>query len=162
MFASPAVYTRRCALAAQLRKLHLGIGQIFLRDMTVQCDEQHPCWKAAHFLPCTRPPDVMRLHRSPKRATYGPSERRAFVSTRSGLQTMPLAEDDTAPAVVTGAAAGPGRRYGAAAGPSRCFTPAASFLLSSRCRYLRFTPSVRSWASINLVHLATSVPTANL
>ena len=34
MFASPAVYTRRSALAAQLRKLHLGIGQIFLRDMT--------------------------------------------------------------------------------------------------------------------------------
>ncbi len=37
-----------------------------------------------------------------------------------------------------------------------------SFLLSSRCRYLRFTPSVRSWASINLVYLATSAPTANL
>ena len=70
--ASPAVYTRRCALAAQLRKLHLGIGQIFSRDMTVQCDAQHPCWKAAHFLPCTRPPDVMRLHRSSNRATYGP------------------------------------------------------------------------------------------
>jgi hypothetical protein len=34
-------------------------------------------------------------------------------------------EDDTAPAAVTGAAAGPGRRYGAAAGPSRRFTPAA-------------------------------------
>ena len=55
-------------MAAQLRKLHLGIGQIFSRDMTVQCDAQHPCWKAAHFLPCTRPPDVMRLHRSSNRA----------------------------------------------------------------------------------------------
>jgi hypothetical protein len=34
-------------------------------------------------------------------------------------------EDDTAPAAVTGAAAGPGRRYGAAPGPGRRFTPAA-------------------------------------
>ena len=84
VFASPAVYTRRSALAAQLRKLHLGIGQIFSRDMTVQCDAQHPCWKAAHFLPCTRPPDVMRLHRPAKRATYGPSQRRSFVATTSG------------------------------------------------------------------------------
>ena len=94
MFASPAVYTRRCALAAQLRKLHLGIGQIFSRDMTVQCDAQHPCWKAAHFLPCTRPPDVMRLHRSSKRATYGPSQRRAYALTRSGFQTMPESDQE--------------------------------------------------------------------
>jgi hypothetical protein len=35
------------------------------------------------------------------------------------------AEDDTAPAAVTGAAAGPGRRYGADAGPGRPFTPTA-------------------------------------
>ena len=84
MFDSPAVYTRRSALAAQLRKLHLRICQIFLREMTVQRDEQHPCWKTAHFLPCTRPPDVMRMHRPPKRATYGPSQRRAFVATSSG------------------------------------------------------------------------------
>ena len=113
MFASRPVYTRRSALADQLKKLHLGIGQIFLRDMTVQHDEQHPCWKAAHFLPCTRPPDIMRLHRSPKRATYGPSERRAFVSTRSGLQTMPTGGpgDDAAPAAATGAAAGNVRRF---------------------------------------------------
>ena len=69
MFASPAVYTRWIALTAQLRKLHFGNGQIFSRDMTVQCDAQHPCWKAAHLLPCTRPPEVMRMHR-PKRATY--------------------------------------------------------------------------------------------
>jgi len=79
--------------------------------MTVQRDEQHPCWKAVLFLPCTRPPDVMRLHRSPKRATYGPSERREFVSTLSGLQTMPIDEDDTASAAVTGADAGPVRRF---------------------------------------------------
>ena len=34
-------------------------------------------------------------------------------------------EDDSVPAAVTGATAGPGRRYGAAAGPSRRFTPTA-------------------------------------
>jgi hypothetical protein len=48
---------------------------------------------------------------------------------RSGFQTMPgehgAAEDDTAPAAVTGAPAGPGRSYGATAGPGRRFTPAA-------------------------------------
>ena len=105
MFASPAVYTRRCALAAQLRKLHLGIGQIFSRDMTVQCDAQHPCWKAAHFLPCTRPPDVMRLHRSSNRATYGPSERRAYALTRSGFQTMPRRDEDAVTEVAASATA---------------------------------------------------------
>ena len=105
MFASPAVHTRRCALAAQLRKLHLGIGQIFSRDMTVQCDAQHPCWKAAHFLPCTRPPDVMRLHRSSNRATYGPSERRAYALTRSGFQTMPRRDEDAVTEVAASATA---------------------------------------------------------
>ena len=58
MFASPAVHTRRSAFADQLRKTHFGNGQLFSRDLTVQRDEHHPCWKAAHFLPCTRPPDV--------------------------------------------------------------------------------------------------------
>ena len=67
MFASPAVYTRRSMLADQLRKTHFGNDQLFSRDLAVQRDEHHPCWKAAHFLPCTRPPDVMRMHRPPKR-----------------------------------------------------------------------------------------------
>jgi hypothetical protein len=67
MFASPAVYTRRSMLADQLRKPHFGIGPLFSRDLTVQRDEQYPCWKVAYFLPCTRPPDVMRMHRPPKR-----------------------------------------------------------------------------------------------
>ena len=52
MFASPVVYTRRSALDAQLRRKHFGIGQFF-SDLTVQHDEHHPCWKTAHFLPCT-------------------------------------------------------------------------------------------------------------
>jgi len=133
MFASPAVYTRRCALAAQLRKLHLGIGQIFSRDMTVQCDAQHPCWKAAHFLPCTRPPDVMRLHRSSNRATYGPSERRAYALTRSGFQTMPRRDEDAVTEVAASATARGARapRFGTRAqapmtppAPERPSTPA--------------------------------------
>ena len=74
MFASPAVYTRWIALTAQLRKLHFGNGQIFSRDLTVQRDEHHPCWKSAHFLPCTRPPDVDLLKlRSYFLSQLGPS-----------------------------------------------------------------------------------------
>ena len=30
----------------------------------------------------------MRMHRPQRGATFGPSQRRAFVATRSGLQTM--------------------------------------------------------------------------
>ena len=56
--APPAVHTRRSALVSQLRRIHCGIRQFFSRDLTVQRDEHHPCWKEAHFLPCTRPPDV--------------------------------------------------------------------------------------------------------
>ena len=72
----------------------------------------------------------LRLHRAQRRRiNYVPSHRCAFVAMRSGFQTMPgehgAAEDDTAPAAVTGAPAGPGRRYGATAGPGRRFTPAA-------------------------------------
>ncbi len=88
MFASPAVHTRRSASAAQWRRKYFGTRQFSSRDLAVQHDTNHPCWKAAHFLPCTRPPDVMRMHR-PRRATFGPSQRRAFVVTRSGFQTMP-------------------------------------------------------------------------
>ena len=89
MFALPAVYTRRSALAAQLRRKYLGTRQFSSRDLAVQRDEHHPCWKTAHFLPCTRPPDVMRMQRPQRRAAFGPSQRRAFVVTRSGFQTMP-------------------------------------------------------------------------
>ena len=56
----------------------------------------------------------MRLYRPQRgRIHLGPSERRAFVSTRSGLPTMPPGghEDATAPAAVTSAAAGPVRRF---------------------------------------------------
>ena len=60
MFASPAVYTRRSALAAQLRRKYLVTRQISSRDLAVQRHEHHPCWKSAHFLQ-TRPPDVMKF-----------------------------------------------------------------------------------------------------
>jgi hypothetical protein len=89
MFASPAVHTRRSALAAQLRRKYFGICQFSSRDLAVQHDENHPCWKTAHFLPCTRPPDVMRMHGPQRRTTFGLSECRAFVATTSGFQPMP-------------------------------------------------------------------------
>ncbi len=84
MFASLVVDTRwSFALSAQSRRTYNGICHFFSRDRAVQHNRHHPCWKTAYFLPCTRPPDVMRMHRPPKRATYGPSQRRAFVATSS-------------------------------------------------------------------------------
>jgi hypothetical protein len=106
MFASPAVHTRRRALADQLRRKYFGIRQFSSRDLAVQHDENHPCWKAEHFLPCTRPPDVMRMHGPQLRTTFGLSERRAFVATRSGFQPMQsggLGDDE---ATVAGASFG--------------------------------------------------------
>ena len=78
MFASLVVDTRRSfALAAQLRRTYNGICHFFSRDLAVQHNRHHSCWKAAYFLPCTRPPDVIRMHRPPKCATFGPSQRSA-------------------------------------------------------------------------------------
>jgi hypothetical protein len=114
MFTSLAVDTRRSfALSSQSRRTYNGIYHFSSRDSVVQHNRHHPCWKAAYFLPCTRPPDVLRLHRAQRgRINYGPSQRRVFVATRSGFQTMSgeheAAEDDTAPAAVTGAVAGVG------------------------------------------------------
>ena len=88
-FALLVVNTRRSITpAAQLRRRHRGTCQFSLRDLVVQHAGHHPCWKAAHFLPCTLPPDVLRLPRAQRgRIHYGPSQRRAFVATRSGFQT---------------------------------------------------------------------------
>ena len=49
---------------------------------------------AAYFLPCTRSPDVLRFTAQRGRINYGPSQRRAFVATRSGFQTMPRRDDE--------------------------------------------------------------------
>ncbi len=103
----------------------------------VQRDALHPCWKEAHFLPCTRPPDFMRLHRPQRgRIHHGPSELHAFVSTLSGLQTMPTGGhgDDTPPAALTGAAAGPVRRFTPPAPPRQRSPP----LPRMRARWHRF------------------------
>ena len=121
MFASLVVDTRwSFALATQSRRTYNGICHFFSRDRAVQHNRHHPCWKAAYFLPCTRPPDVLRLYRAQRgRINYGPSQRRTFVATRSGLQTMPTGghEDATAPAAITSASAGPVRRFTSIAQP---------------------------------------------
>ena len=98
MFASLVVDTRRkFALAAQSRRTYTGICHFSLRDRAVRHHRHRPCWKAAYFLPCTRPPDVLRLHRAHRgRIHYGPSQRRAFVATRSGFQTMPRRDGEDA------------------------------------------------------------------
>ena len=87
-FALLVVNTRRSITpAAQLRRRHRGTCQFSLRDLVVQHAGHHPCWKAAHFLPCTRPPDAIRLHRDQRgRIRYGAHARRAFVAPRSGFQ----------------------------------------------------------------------------
>ena len=141
MFASPVVYTRRRTFADQLGRTYCGIRHLFSRDLIAHRDALHPCWTAAHFLPCTRPPDGMRLYRPQRgRIHHGPSERRAFVSTRSGLQTMPTGGhgDDTAPAAATGAAAGNVRRFTPIAPPRdlSAFSPPSSKGCSSGGHFL--------------------------
>jgi hypothetical protein len=82
----------------------------------------HPCQQSASHLPCTRPPGRLLpgrprdSFRGARRGSHYCAAQRAFVTTRSGLQTMPTGghgddEDDTAPTAVTGAAAGPVRRF---------------------------------------------------
>jgi hypothetical protein len=68
-FALLGVDTRRSfALAAQSRRTYNGICHFSSRDRVVQHNRHHPCWKAAYFLPCTRPPDVFALAQSSAQA----------------------------------------------------------------------------------------------
>ena len=58
---------------------------------------RHPCLQAASFLPCaSRPPDACRvfLDRPRLRLGQGSNDRRAFVATRSGLDTMARRRQD--------------------------------------------------------------------
>jgi hypothetical protein len=52
----------------------------------------------------------MRLHRSSKRATYGPSQRRAYALTRSGFQTMSDQEDTSTAQAARGGSSSRGAR----------------------------------------------------
>ena len=64
-FASPAVDTGRSfAQAAQSRRTYNGICHFFSRDRAAQHHCHHPCWEAAYFLPCTRPPDAQSSARA--------------------------------------------------------------------------------------------------
>ena len=65
MFASLVVDTRRSfAQAAQSRRTYNGICHFFSRDRAAQHNCHHPCWEAAYFLPCTRPPDAQSSARA--------------------------------------------------------------------------------------------------
>ena len=111
MFASLEVCTTsRSALADLLARMYFWTRPSLSRSLV----GRHPCWTAACFLPCTRPPDLPRLRlRRPTRRP-GPSERdarRAYALTRSGFQTMRTRRDedditeDAAPATARGARA---------------------------------------------------------
>jgi hypothetical protein len=134
MFASLEVCTTsRSALADLLARMYFWTRHSLSRSLV----GRHPCWTAACFLPCTRPPDIPRLRvRRPTRRP-GPSARdarRAYSLTRSGFQTMPTRRDedeiteDAAPATARGARA---PRFGTRAhapmtppAPERPSTPA--------------------------------------
>ena len=99
MFASPVVHTRRSiALAAQLMRTYCGIRQFSSWDLAVQRDEHHPCWKAAHFLPYTRPPDVDLLKlRSYFLSHLGPRYVLMFKLPMSSEDTSSLLQDFSPP-----------------------------------------------------------------
>ena len=111
MFASLEVCTTsRSALADLLARMYFWTRPSLSRSLV----GRHPCWTAACFLPCTRPPDITRLRlRRPTRRP-GPSERdapRAYALTRSGFQTMPTRrdEDEITEGAVEGAASATAR-----------------------------------------------------
>ena len=97
--------TSRSALADLLARMYFWTRPSLSRSLV----GRHPCWTAACFLPCTRPPDITRLRlRRPTRRP-GPSERdarHAYALTRSGFQTMPRRDED---AVTEGAASATAR-----------------------------------------------------
>jgi hypothetical protein len=83
------------------------------RDSVVSLASLHPCQQAAHFLVHTRPPDhcgpfrLRRPRRNPGALHRQFRHQRAFVTTRSGLDTMPRNDD-----IEEGAAQGAPRRLG--------------------------------------------------
>jgi hypothetical protein len=57
---------------------------------------RHPCLQSAFFLPCASlPPDVCHLRLYRPRPHKGARDRRAFVTTRSGTNTMARRRQDT-------------------------------------------------------------------
>jgi hypothetical protein len=82
------------ALAALLMGTYLGIRHFPSRDLVSRKGCSHPCRQAAFFLPCARPPDVLRLRFGRPRNHRGAYVRRAFVLTRSGFHTMPSGRGD--------------------------------------------------------------------
>jgi hypothetical protein len=59
---------------------------------------RHPCRQAASFLPCaSRPPDACRVYLARPRQRLGQRsrDRRTFVTTRSGFDTMASRRQDT-------------------------------------------------------------------
>jgi hypothetical protein len=82
------------ALAALLIRTYLGIRHFPSRDLVSRKGCRHPCRQAAFFLPCARPPDVLRLRFGRPRNHRGAYLRRAFVLTRSGFHTMPSGRGD--------------------------------------------------------------------
>jgi hypothetical protein len=51
--------TSRSALADLLARMYFWTRESLSRSLVAR----HPCWTAACFLPCTRPPDITRLRR---------------------------------------------------------------------------------------------------
>ena len=110
MFASLAVDTwRSFALADQSRRTYNGICHFFSRDRAAQHNCHHPCWEAAYFLPCTRPPDAQSSARAnPLRPLSTPrirghavwiSNAKSFgARARAAMLTPPAPERPSTPA----------------------------------------------------------------
>jgi hypothetical protein len=80
--------------------LYFSPLSVFSRDLIAHRDALHPCWTAAHFLPCTRPPDVLRLPRAQRgRIHTAPLHAASFgARARAPLLTPPAPERTSPPA----------------------------------------------------------------
>ena len=78
MFASLEVCkTSRSALADLLPRMYFWTRPSLSRSLA----GRHPCWTAACFLPCTRPPDITRLRLRRPTKRKGPFARRACLDS---------------------------------------------------------------------------------
>ena len=141
MFASLEVCTTsRSPLADLLARMYFWTRPSLSRSLV----GRQPCWTAACFLPCTRPPDITRLRLCRPTRRPGPSERdarHAFTLTRPVRARLGARDRRHLPAfVITRAGTATGGLHPLCSKLSRHLLPRAADLegTSSFCFFLCF------------------------